>query len=150
MWGPTLDKLLPYLSFKGRANRQRYWLTSLALAGLLLAVMLIGIIPIVGALVVLAGIVLAVWAGLAVALRRLHDRNKSGWWLLIMYGPVMVLSALSEVASVSDPTAGTGFAALSLPFSIWMFVELGCLKGTTGANRFGPDPLQPELAEVFG
>jgi uncharacterized membrane protein YhaH (DUF805 family) len=32
-----------------------------------------------------------------------------------------------------------------------VFVELGCLRGVEGENRFGPDPLQPvDAAEVFG
>ena len=30
------------------------------------------------------------------------------------------------------------------PLSIWAFVELGCLRGTSGPNRYGPDPLKPE------
>ena len=45
--------------------------------------------------------------------------------------------------------AGAGFNALTLPFSIWALVELGMLKGTSGPNRFGPDPLQPSQVEVF-
>lgn len=145
-----MKKLIPYFAFEGRGNRLRYWLTSLSIYGLLLATILVGFaIPIVGAVFIAVGMVLATWAGLAVAARRLHDRNKSVWWLLIMYGPVLVLTALSEVASMSSPEAGAGFAVLSLPFSIWTLVELGFLKGTSGPNRFGPDPLQPVPVEVF-
>ena len=39
-------------------------------------------------------------------------------------------------------------AVLGLPFSIWGFVVMGCLKGTVGPNKYGDDPLQP-LQEVF-
>jgi uncharacterized membrane protein YhaH (DUF805 family) len=35
-----------------------------------------------------------------------------------------------------------GFELVSLALMIWGFVELGCLRGTVGPNRFGPDPLQ--------
>ncbi len=56
-----------------------------------------------------------IWPSLVVAIKRWHDRDKSGWWCLINFIPVV----------------GT----------IWAFVENGCLEGTTGDNRFGPDPL---------
>lgn len=55
------------------------------------------------------------WAGLAVSVKRWHDRDKSGWWILIGLIPVI----------------GT----------IWVLVENGFLPGTAGPNRFGPDPL---------
>ena len=56
------------------------------------------------------------WAHLAVNVKRWHDRDKSGWWVLIELIPLIG--------------------------SIWALVELGCLKGTYGKNRFGPDPLE--------
>lgn len=60
--------------------------------------------------------------GLAVAVRRLHDQDKSGWLLLLVLIPLL------------------GWFAL--------FV-LMCLGGTRGANRFGPDPKNPADADVF-
>jgi uncharacterized membrane protein YhaH (DUF805 family) len=33
------------------------------------------------------------------------------------------------------------FSLASLAISIWAFVELGCLRGTAGPNKYGPDPL---------
>jgi uncharacterized membrane protein YhaH (DUF805 family) len=51
--------------------------------------------------------------GLAVAARRLHDIDRTAWWLLILL---------------------TGIGAILLV--IWY-----CFKGTPGPNRFGPDPL---------
>lgn len=145
-----MDKVLPYFSFTGRANRQRYWLTSLAIWGLMIVGGLVGFaVPVVGWGLVAVVFITGMWAGLATAARRLHDRNKSAWWLLLLYLLPMLLSAFGEVASVSDPEAGLGFTALSLPFSIWALVEFGFLKGTTGPNRFGPDPLQPSPVEVF-
>jgi uncharacterized membrane protein YhaH (DUF805 family) len=52
---------------------------------------------------------------LAGAVKRLHDRDRSGWFYLIFFVPVI----------------GT----------LWLLVELGFLRGTQGENRFGPDPL---------
>ena len=51
---------------------------------------------------------------LAVGVRRLHDIDKSGWWLLIVIIPII------------------GWVLLL----VWV-----CTKGTLGPNRFGPDPL---------
>jgi len=55
---------------------------------------------------------------LAIAIKRYHDRDKSGWWILILFIPLV------------------GF--------IWFLIELGCLPGTPGPNRYGPDPLGAE------
>ena len=148
-----MEGLRSYFSFQGRTNRQRYWLTALAvflmyLVGVLVAALFFDI-PLVGGLMILAMVALTIWLGLALATRRLHDRNKSGWWLLPMYVPVVLLVAAAQLAAQSNPEASIGFSALSLPFSIWILVELGFLKGTTGPNRFGEDPLQPAPVEVF-
>ncbi|WP_158807425.1 DUF805 domain-containing protein [Beijerinckia sp. L45] len=59
--------------------------------------------------------VFSVWAGLCIAIKRYHDRDKSGFWLLIQVVPLIG--------------------------AIWYFVETGFLAGTPGPNRFGPDPL---------
>jgi uncharacterized membrane protein YhaH (DUF805 family) len=32
---------------------------------------------------------------------------------------------------------------VSFAITVWAFVELGCLRGTVGPNRYGPDPLEP-------
>ncbi|QGN55441.1 DUF805 domain-containing protein [Novosphingobium sp. Gsoil 351] len=66
---------------------------------------------------------------IAVTVRRLHDRDMSGWWYL----GFVVLSMVPVV----------GFIA-SIAFLVIM-----CLPGTPGPNRFGPDPLDPTSAEVF-
>ncbi len=55
------------------------------------------------------------WIGLAVTVKRSHDRDKSGWWILI--------------------------ALIPLIGAIWFLIEFGFLRGTPGPNRFGPDPL---------
>jgi uncharacterized membrane protein YhaH (DUF805 family) len=61
-----------------------------------------------------------------------------------------LLRGLSAAAGGGgDDPVGALLALISLPFTIWAFVELGCLKGTDGPNRFGDDPLQPTVQEVF-
>jgi uncharacterized membrane protein YhaH (DUF805 family) len=85
--------------------------------------------------------VYSMWASLASSVKRLHDREKSGWWLLIWYIAPAVLVGIGAV--IGDIAASVSFIA-ALAFYIWMFVELGCLKGTTGPNMYGPDPLPAE------
>jgi uncharacterized membrane protein YhaH (DUF805 family) len=60
-------------------------------------------------------ILLTLWPSLAIYTKRWHDRGKSGWWSLILLIPLVG--------------------------SIWMLVELGFLRGTEGANNYGPDPI---------
>ncbi len=62
----------------------------------------------------LAIFALGTWINLAVSVQRLHDRDKSGFWLI----PMLLIPG--------------GF--------IWMIIELGFLPGTPGPNRFGPPP----------
>jgi uncharacterized membrane protein YhaH (DUF805 family) len=88
-------------------------------------------------------------SGIAVAIKRLHDRDKSGWWLLLFYfAPVVLIGigTLLGVASVLGESAGGGILAMIFYVAgavagIWGFVELGCLRGTVGPNQYGPDPL---------
>ena len=120
-------------SFQGRINRQPFWLSFLVLSVvstlLFLAVMAvfgtwvtavdpgqpsIQLSPIGWVLAVVLYVAL-VWFGLAIQIKRWHDRDKSGWWVLISLVPFIG--------------------------SIWMIVEAGFLRGTIGPNRFGPDPL---------
>jgi len=70
--------------------------------------------------------------------KRLHDRDKSGWWLLAFCALPVALSYINDVESTGLPQL---FQLAKLVFSIWGFVELGCLQGTAGPNRFGPSPL---------
>ncbi|MBW8815956.1 MAG: DUF805 domain-containing protein [Caulobacterales bacterium] len=148
-----MDKLGGAFSFQGRLNRAPYWQgTILAwMAVVVLGFIASGLGTLFAPLGLLA--IVPLLAGMVVVLsllvRRLHDRGKSGWWLLLMYLPPLLLSALGAVVSASEPDVGSTIRALSLPFSIWMFVDLGCLRGTMGHNRFGPDPLQGEMVEVF-
>jgi uncharacterized membrane protein YhaH (DUF805 family) len=71
-----------------------------------------------------------------VGIKRLHDRDKSGWWLLVFYVLPGVLNTIGESLA-----AGWIFSLASFAVSIWALVELGFLRGTAGPNRYGPDPL---------
>ncbi|MGQ4274767.1 DUF805 domain-containing protein [Terrihabitans sp. B22-R8] len=141
-----MDWQTQFLSFKGRMARGRYWVTTLLLTVLIVAIVLAAsFVPwLMGTTVsddtlLLVFVVLslfAVYPLLAISVKRLHDRNKSGWWLAAMYVPPM----LAEISL--GESAESNF--IGLVFGLWAFIELGFLRGTSGPNRFGPDPLAAE------
>jgi Protein of unknown function (DUF805) len=74
-------------------------------------------------------------------IKRLHDRDKSGWW----FAPFFIAPGLLERLAdwLDNPPLALLVSALSFGLSIWCFVELFCLRGIKGPNRFGSDPLAP-------
>jgi uncharacterized membrane protein YhaH (DUF805 family) len=129
-------------SFNGRINRAKYWLFLVVTIVVVFAAVIVGGLAasIPGAVIaaIFASIVL-IYPSLAVAAKRLHDREKSAWWLLVFY----VLPAF--LSGVSEATASEGAAFIlsvaSVAVSIWGLIELGFLRGTPGPNAYGPDPL---------
>ena len=83
----------------------------------------------------------------AIGVKRLHDRNKSGWLIVLFY---VVPSILGGIANTSEQAVASFVLGLgSVVISIWGLVELGFLRGTVGPNPYGPDPLQaPAAASV--
>jgi hypothetical protein len=86
---------------------------------------------------------LALFAVLAVATKRLHDRDKSAWWLLLFYLVPAILQTIAYYTGAVEVRLILGLACLFI--IIWYLIELGFLRGTTGPNRYGPDPLQTAL-----
>jgi uncharacterized membrane protein YhaH (DUF805 family) len=86
-----------------------------------------------------AGTILFLWIFLATTIKRLHDRDRSGWWML----PFTALPSLFN--HFSDLLPGSWFAmiagAIMFVLMIWGCVELYFLRGTRWTNRFGPNPL---------
>ena len=140
MFGEWLELLF---SFRGRINRAKYWLTSLIYFIALFALyVLFGLFfsfptDLLGTILIFAiPFIPIIISSIAVAIKRLHDRNKSGWWLLVFYLLPGVIDNIGAYTAV-----GVVFHLASLAVSIWALVELGFLRGTPGANRYGPDPL---------
>lgn len=84
---------------------------------------------------------LFLWVYLATSVKRLHDRDKSGWWMV----PFFVLPGLySQFGDrLGDSWFNVLFGLSAFAFTVWGFVEMYCLRGTKGTNRFGADPLAP-------
>jgi uncharacterized membrane protein YhaH (DUF805 family) len=84
-------------------------------------------------------LVISTWCFVAISIKRLHDRNKSAWWMVLFFIVPTLLDKLGDW--LNDPTATFIFGAIGLGLSIWSFVEIFCLKGTRGPNGLGSDPL---------
>ena len=121
-----------YAEFGGRSCRAEFWYFELALVLFELAYfMLEGISRVIGftPLSLLLGLVMFVFAlgiivpCIAVTFRRLHDVDKSAWWLLLSI----------------------------VPFGGFVLLYWYCQPGIRRSNRFGPDPLGPSasVAEQF-
>lgn len=77
----------------------------------------------------------------ATTVKRLHDRNKSGWWIVPFGIAPILLAKAGDRLGDSYPADFVMLIATAL--SLWGFVEMLCLRGTRGPNRFGPDPHPP-------
>jgi uncharacterized membrane protein YhaH (DUF805 family) len=111
-----------YLSPQGRVGRQDWWLKYVLVFVVISVVASVldaslgltdpeqGVGPISA-----IAILVMIYPIIVVNIKRYHDRNKSGWWILIALIPIV------------GP--------------IWQLIELGFLRGTTGQNRFGADPV---------
>lgn len=146
-----LQKIL--FSFKGRIGRGTYWVSILAL--------IVGVQFLTTAILVFQGFegedmdalkavlasqliwLVSLWPILAIGSKRLHDRDKRGWWLLVLWFLPLALFFGGFLTGWSGNTqTGSVLMFLSLPFGLWSIVELGILPGTKGPNRFGADPAQ--------
>ena len=81
---------------------------------------------------------------LAVAARRLHDINRSGWWQFLGYAAALAAVALMALIAASAGWAVTPAIVwpMALPFIAWVVLLVWyCKRGDVGANRFGPDPI---------
>ena len=79
---------------------------------------------------------------LAVTVRRIHDLNKSGWWLL------WSLLALAGIAALSIIAGWLWLLVVIAPLWVIFAGWLGFFPGTKGENRFGSDPVQSIDAQL--
>jgi uncharacterized membrane protein YhaH (DUF805 family) len=164
-----------FFGFSGRINRGKYWLTLViwlliwivAIVAFVLGGLAIfdrnlqdGSLPTpedfdafwrmvrdYGALsVIILVFVIVSWvSALAIGVKRLHDRDRSGWWIALFYfGPAVLQAAQHSAESGTLASILLGLGAFAV--SIWALVELGFLRGTRGPNWFGADPLAREVA----
>jgi uncharacterized membrane protein YhaH (DUF805 family) len=135
-------------SFSGRASRAEYWFFVLFSVIATLAGSLIDYAAGGGIIASLIELVLFL-PGLAVFVRRPHDIDRAGWWVLLLFVPVIGGPMILGLYAVGLPV-GSGFWPLIhwivLGWLVFWVVLLvwACMRGTLGANGYGPDPLTGE------
>lgn len=132
-----LMPLKRYADFSGRSRRTEYWMWTAMIVAVTILSIIVGFVfsdvseglgssNILGMIILfpfgLFSIAIIV-PSIAVQVRRLHDRDVSGLWLLLFY-PLAIVPIIGFVSSVA----------------LLIFM---CLPGTVGDNRFGPDPKNP-------
>jgi uncharacterized membrane protein YhaH (DUF805 family) len=135
-----------YVDFQGRSRRSEYWWVQLLnfiifFVGVVLAMVvggfdpsgastdinpigmvILGVLGLYGLAIILPSIALFV--------RRLHDINQTGWIYLglVVAGLIPLVNLIAAIAQI----------------------VIGCIPGTVGANKYGPDPKNPSVAaDVF-
>lgn len=138
--GAKRDWVSFYLSPSGRLSRREYWLYGFLV--ILIANILIGWIPIIGQIFTLV----TSWASIAIAAKRFHDVDRSGWWMLAPAVP-MALAGIGLLMTLERSTEGVGFTLavifglVALGTNLWILFGVLIRAGDAGPNRFGPAPV---------
>ena len=146
-----------YAVFSGRAPRAEYWW--FYLATIIVQIPLTVIDSMLGSWSPFSSIfsLATLFPSLAVTVRRLHDINRSGWWLLGLiaaFGPIGVILAIDRAGqfAVSGPASLSSamIAMIVLLVALITLLVFMVSPGTDGPNLYGPDPYGPDdLEEVF-
>jgi uncharacterized membrane protein YhaH (DUF805 family) len=158
-------------SFRGRISRKQYWV-GMALVGFASAVgrmlttflsvgsfadakepsdMLAAALGASAAALPLYGVIL--WWSLAIQFKRFHDRGRTGW---LSMAPIVL--TLMLIASIVGDVVGKAplerlfndalpYFVVLMVISLAFFIDLGCLEGVEGSNKYGPPPGAPSPIE---
>lgn len=145
-----LDPLRLFFSFRGRVTRAGFWLVTLTWAVIANVIEFAWIDTGAAAAwiaqerriaVAVVALLLVPFVSLvAVGARRLHDRDKSAWWLVVFYAAPLLMRTAAQLNDL-DAAVMVWLMAGSGVLTIWGIIELGCRPGSARENRFGPNPL---------
>jgi uncharacterized membrane protein YhaH (DUF805 family) len=154
-----MDNLISLLTTtEGRIGRKQWWIGIAAMivvgivASIVASIISFGNATVAAWLAVLINLAL-IWPSYCIGIKRRHDRGNDGTDLKILLGGSLVLNLLMasgigtswvDMGGVIVPQPAMWLSILNLivaVFAIYMLVQLGFLKGSTGSNNFGADPL---------
>ena len=147
----ALTPIRKYAQFSGRAPRAEYWWYTLAVVVLAIIVSTVeqtlGMGPVAGPYAPLSLVFTLAFIipGLAVTVRRLHDTNRSGWWILIAVIPYCIFGYVATSGGGMGSVGLVSIIALIGGIALLVFMAL---PGNTGDNRFGPDPYGADGEQV--
>jgi uncharacterized membrane protein YhaH (DUF805 family) len=94
--------------------------------------------------IVFAALPALIMIGLATCLRRLHDRGKNIWWMVLLIGgPFVSLGLAEQLVAQGSPGAELASLPLSLGgigLEIWAWIEIGFMRGQLRVNQYGVEP----------
>ena len=129
-----------YFSPTGRVARGDFWL--FGFLPVVVVSFVLGWIPVIGWFLLLAG----QWSLLALCFKRFHDRGLSGWWSLSAFVPLglgagLLIYGFIHQLTGRGNTLGVALIVIAGLISVTQIVLVYLRPGVSGANRFGPDPL---------
>lgn len=132
-----------YVDFQGRCARRDFWYYVVAYVVLYIGVAIVQSIIGLKFLTGLLGLALLL-PGLGISVRRLHDIDRSGWWLLIGVVPGFLAMVFSGIALMSG-SVGVGVGLMGLVglvalAAMALLIYWYAQPGMAGDNRFGPPP----------
>jgi uncharacterized membrane protein YhaH (DUF805 family) len=146
------------LGFEGRISRTQFWLGVVIIVAAELILMWLLDIPyfptemkdVSARLIEFALQVILLYPTAAIAVKRLHDRNQPGVYVLWLVG-LMLLIAFTNLLGLTQDPENPGWLDWVLGFCaavvcLAFLVELGFRRGTAGANQYGPDPRGQPMA----
>lgn len=140
-WTAVITCLKKYITFSGRANRREYWYFNIFCTATMMALLIMERIlndiqgneqPELPYLMVIASYIL-ILPMFAVTVRRFHDINRSGWWILAMIVSYSVLFPLWE--QTQNNLFLIALFIISLTNLVWT-----CQKGHNKKNDYGLPP----------
>jgi uncharacterized membrane protein YhaH (DUF805 family) len=156
-----------FFGIEGRINRATWWMCGLVfmVVNMILSAIIRGLLasmdqlghagPLAQNDAGIGGLasLILMYPMIAVGVKRMHDRDKSGWWIAAFIAPGLLLGLLLPVAAAAGTSLHSGLAWLVMVLTgltilsiIWNVIECGFLGGTAGENEFG----QPRsLGDVF-
>ncbi|HXC27619.1 MAG TPA: DUF805 domain-containing protein [Stellaceae bacterium] len=141
-----------FLSAQGRIPRYQWWLGSIGLgvAGLIVGV-IIGLVfgaaarGFAGRAVLFLVSLAIIYGSYCLIAKRFHDRDKPELYAQLVVGFRLVKIVLDLIGVSGNHLQLNGIDYIFLiglfGIAIWLFIDLGCLRGTIGPNQYGPDPL---------
>jgi uncharacterized membrane protein YhaH (DUF805 family) len=143
-----------YTSFSGRISRQEFWIATLILVVVAIAILFASLwiagesdylaIRLNGFVITLVFLypLLAVWV------KRLHDRGRPGYMVVVFLVPWLLHQITNLAGITGDPTSLSSldvlFFGVNIVIWIWFLIDLGFLRGTRGDNPHGSDRLIDE------
>lgn len=135
-------------SFQGRIGRKVFWIWNLvyyaAIFGFALGINVL--FPVYAYLLLPLFLLILMVPDLAITAKRWHDRDKSNRWLLLNV-PLIIGRLVTPIAGAGTtsptPSVPELIATLvALVCGVWILAECGFMKGSTGPNQYGSDPIK--------